>query len=130
MATNAELQNRVDHLEALLRERDRKQVEEQAAALAAQQATDSAKDAEARATAAAAEREQIRRGAWLNHLLGEQPADAAVDFAALDARIPANGFPPGVDVSSFVFTGGSVVPELDVAKTTLGKALAGLSRTI
>lgn len=130
MPTVSELQNRVDHLEALLRDRDRKQAEEQAAAIAAEQATHNAKDAEARATAAAAEREQVRRGAWLNHLLAGQPADSPLDFVALAARVPVTGFPPGVEASSFAFTGGSASPEPDVATTTLGKALAALTKTI
>jgi hypothetical protein len=130
MATVTELQNRVDHLEALLRERDRKRVEEQAAALAAQQATDAAKDAEARAMAAAAEREQIRRGAWLSHLLGQSATDAPVDFAAMGQQVPATGWPPGADESNYVFTGGTLPKEPDVANTALGRTLASLTKTI
>jgi hypothetical protein len=129
MASPAELQSRVDALEVLLRERDRKDAEERAAALAARRATDDAKDAEASAAAAATEREQIRRGSWLNHLLGEQPPDAALDFAALEKQIPAAGWPAGTDPSNFAITGGVVSVE-DVAQTTLGKALASLTKHI
>ena len=130
MPTTAELQNRVDHLESILRERERQQTEERAAALAAQQATDAAKDSEARATAAAADRERIRRGAHLNCFLAAAPSDAPVDPVALLARVPATGWPPGVDETQFIFTGGAITPEIDVSGTTLGKALAALTKSI
>src|SRR5262245_42626381 len=98
MPTAAELQSRVDHLEGLLAERDRKDAETRAAALAAQQVTDDAKSAAERAEAAKAERETIRRGAWVNHLLAQADPNAPVNFQAVDAGIPKDEgqWPPGV----------------------------------
>lgn len=130
MSTLSELQNRIDSLEAVLREKERTEAEAKAAALLAQEQTDAAKDIEARAAAAAAERETIRRGSWLNHLLGEAGADAVINFAELEKGIPATGFAPGSDESQFVFTGGPVAKEAEISTTTLGKALTALTRTI
>lgn len=126
MATTIELQTRVDHLESLLRERDRKDAEAAAASLAAKNATDDAKLTAAKAEAAKAEIENIRRGSWLNHLLGQAPPAAPVDFAALDQKIPAEGFPPGVDPSMFQYSGGVIPKEvtIDIAKTHIGRLLA------
>lgn len=135
MPTAAELQSRVDHLEGLLAERDRKEAETRAAALAAQQATDDAKAAAERVAAAAAEREQIRRGSWTSHLLAQADPAAVFDPAALDSQIPKDEgqWPPGVNPADFVLTGGARIrPEekVDVAQTTLGKMLAALTPKI
>ena len=130
--TNAELQAQVDRLTSNLAERDRKVAEDKAAAIAAQEATDAAKSAAERAQAAAAERETIRRGTWVNHMLGQAKPGEPVDFMAIDAAIPKDEgqWPPGVDPASFVLTGGGRIrPEekTDVASTTLGRMLAALT---
>jgi hypothetical protein len=130
MASASELQNRVDHLEGLLRERDRKEAEERAARAAAQQATDEAKTAAARAEAATAEREQIRRGAWTSHLIAATDPAAQVDFGEI--TIPKDGWPPGTNENQYVFTGGKLKKEdvIDVESTSLGKMLAALTLRI
>ncbi len=130
MATTIELQARVDHLESLLRARDKKDAEAAAAALAAKNATDDAVLTAAKSEAAKKEIEDIRRGSWLNHLLGTVPKDAPVDFAALDQQIPAEGFPPGVDPSMFQYSGGTIPKDaqIDVAKTHMGRLLANNGR--
>jgi hypothetical protein len=132
MPTNAELQTQVDRLTGMLAERDRKDAEAKAAEVIAAQASDDAKAAAERAQAAAAEREQIRRGSWVNHLLGQAKPDVPVNFAEIDAAIPKDEgqWPPGVEPSSFVLTGGARIrPEekTDVANTTLGRMLAAMT---
>lgn len=131
MATSSELQNRVDHLESILRDRDRKEADARAAALAAQNATDDAKTIAAKAEAAIAEREAIRRGAWTSHLIATAAPAAPVDFTSLGERIPADksAWPPNSPESSFAF-GPGIVPkeaQFDVTQTTLGKMLTSLT---
>jgi hypothetical protein len=45
-------------------------------------------------------------------------------------QVPAAGWPPGADESNYVFTGGTLPKEPDVANTALGRALASLTKTI
>ncbi len=130
MPTVTELQNRIDHLESLLRERERKEAEARTAALASEQAAQDAKDVEARVAAVAEERERVRRGAHLNYILASAPPDAPLDPAALLKQVPDTGWPPGVDATQFVFNTGPVSLDVDVGTTALGKALAALNRAI
>lgn len=127
MPTHAELQIQVDRLTAILAERDRKAAEEKAAAIAAQEASEDAKNAAERAEAADAERETIRRGTWINHLLGQAKPDEQVDFAAITAAIPKDDWPPNVRPEDFTLTGGLRIraeQKTGVANTTLGRMLA------
>ena len=124
--TPHEAQARIDHLEGVLRRRDKAEAEAKAAALAAKNATDNAADAAARVAAAIAERETIRRGAWASHLIASANPAAALDFVALEKSIPVDGsWPPNMPAEKFVFTGGTVPPPVDIATTRLGKLLGG-----
>ena len=124
--TNAvELQARIDHLEQLLRERDRKDAEECAAAAAAQAATEDAIAATARVEAATQEREQIRRGSWTSYYLSKADQNAPLDLLAIGEAIPADKdrWPPGVDPTTFHFTGGTPTKQIDVSETLMGRLL-------
>jgi hypothetical protein len=129
MTAASDLQAQCDALTAELARRDRADVEAKAAALAAENATADAKASAARLEAAAAERETIRRGSWASHLIAAADQKAPLDFAEIDKRIPAQGFPPGVDEKQFGFS----IPKdatVDVATTSMGKALAALTHHI
>jgi hypothetical protein len=105
MASEKELQARLDHAEADLRRRDREAAETKAAALAAQNATDTATDLAERMASAAAAREQIRRGAHASALIAAADPAAPLDFAALEKLIPNDGsWPAGLDESKFIVT--------------------------
>ena len=129
MPTQGELQSRVDHLETILRDRDRAEASTKAAAIEAANKTADAKTLAARAEASAAEVEAVRRGSWVSHLLATADQSEAVNFANLASHIPADLWPPGVDQNSFTFTGGTLKPAntIDVAATYLGKAFAALA---
>jgi hypothetical protein len=128
--TPGEAQARIDHLESILKDRDRHDAEAKGAALAAENATSDAVLMAAKAEAAKAEIETLRKGSWLNFLLGQTPPAAPVDFAALDQQIPAAGWAPGVDPNSFMLTGGKLPKEvtIDVTKTHLGTLLLNNGR--
>jgi len=121
-----ELQQRVAHLEHTLRERDKADAKAKADALAAANVLADAKATAERADAAAAERETIRRGAHLSALLAKADPKAPVDFAALEKKIPAEGFPTGFNESTLVLLG---MPKKDAASdtntTSMGKLLKG-----
>jgi hypothetical protein len=129
MASTAELQSRVDHLEDILRTRDRVEAETKAAAIEAANKTADAKTLAARTEAASAEVEAVRRGSWVSHLLATADQSEAVNFASLASRIPGDQWPPGVDPNSFTFTGGILKPAdtINVAETHMGKAFAALA---
>ncbi len=129
MATQSELQNRVDHLESILRERDRTEAATKVAAIEAQHKTDDAKTLAARSEAATLEIEQIRKGSWISHLLATADQSEAVNFGSLSAKIPSDLWPPGVDPNSFSFSGGTLKKEdvIDVSLTSMGKAFAALT---
>ena len=121
----------VDRLTAILAEKDRKAAEERVSAVTAQQSSDDARAATERAEAAKAERETIRRGSWINHLLGQAKPDEQLDFAALDAAVPKDEgqWPPNTRPEDYVLTGGlRIRPEQksDVANSTLGRMLAAM----
>ena len=128
MATQSELQNRVDHLENILRTRDRTEAATKAAAIEAANNTQDAKALAARAEASAAEIETVRRGAWVSHLIANADQSEAVNFASLAAHIPVDQWPPGKSPADYSFSGGIVKPAdiIDVGATYLGKALAKL----
>jgi hypothetical protein len=129
MATQGELQNRIDHLENILRERDRKEAAAKAAAIEAANATQDAKSLAARSEAATAEIETVRRGAWVSHLIKTGDQTEAVSFVALAAKIPPDLWPPGKSASDYSFSGGTVAPAdiIDVATTYMGKALQSMA---
>jgi multidrug efflux pump subunit AcrA (membrane-fusion protein) len=106
MTSTQELQARLDHAEAELRRRDREAAETKSAALAAQNASDTAADLAERMASAAATREQLRRGAHASVLIAQQPPDAPVDFAVLEKMIPADrdDWPAGMDETKFAIT--------------------------
>jgi hypothetical protein len=131
MATSIELQEQVDHLSRLLAERDRKAAEDKAAALAAEEAKANALSAAERLAAAEAERERVRTGLWVNHIISTAPPTQCLDIAALD--IPSSGYPPGCDPSAFAFSLSTPLradEAANVADTALGRALANLTKTI
>jgi hypothetical protein len=129
MATQGELQSRVDHLETILRTRDRADATDKAAAIEAANKTADAKTLAARAEASAAEVEAVRRGSWVSHLLATADQSEAVNFTNLASHIPADLWPPGVDPNSFTFAGGTLKPAdaINIAETHMGKALAALT---
>jgi hypothetical protein len=132
MPNATELQNRVDHLESLLRDRDAKEAAARAEELAKRQATESAADAAARVEAAAIEREQIRKGSWTSHLIQAADPSAPLDLIEIGKSIPADGsWPPGTREDQFTVIG-KLKPEdlLTVEQTTLGKMLAALTPRI
>jgi hypothetical protein len=125
MATQAELQNRNDHLEAELRRRDQADIAARTAALTQKNATDDARTLAAKTEAAIAEREAIRRGAWTSHLIKTGDPAEAVNFVALAAKIPADLWPPGTSPQDYLFTGGTLPADTlpDIAATAMGKML-------
>ncbi len=127
MASQNENENRIFHLESILRERDRVEAETKSKALEAERNTQDAKTLEARSQAALAEIEQVRRGSWFSHLIAAGDQAAAVDFSAL--VIPKEGWPPGTSPADYSFTGGTLkaADTIDVASTYLGKAFAALA---
>jgi hypothetical protein len=129
MASATELQSRVDHLETLLRDRDRTEAETKAKAMEAANATADAKTLAARTEAATLEIEQVRRGAWVSHLIATADQSEAVNFASLASHIPVDQWPPGKSPADYSFSGGVVKPAdtIDVANTHMGRALAGLT---
>jgi hypothetical protein len=127
---STEQQDRIDHLESLLRDRDRQELEAKAVAAAAAEATANATDAATRLAAAAAERETVRRGAFVSYYLSKADPLAPIDAAAIEEAIPATGWPPGTDPSQFTFTTGAPLradETTSIADTVLGKALAALA---
>jgi hypothetical protein len=129
MASTAELQNRVDHLETLLRDRDRTEAETKSKALEAEHNTQDTKTLAARSEAATLEIETVRRGAWVSHLIATADQSEAVNFASLASHIPVDQWPPGKSPADYSFSGGTVAPAdiIDVATTHMGKALAALA---
>lgn len=123
MATNAELQAQVDHLTAILLERDQKEATEKAAALVAQQSAEQATDLATRAAARREEVAKICHGSWLSHLLGQvEDKNSPLDLAAIEQKIPNDGsWPPGVDKSTFNIGPGAIKQDIDLSATTLGK---------
>ena len=129
MATQAELQNRVDHLENILRTRDRTEAAAKAAAIEAANNTQDAKTLAARSEAATLEIEQVRRGAWISHLIATADQSEAVNFASLASHIPVDQWPPGKSAADYSFGPGIVPPEaqINVAETHMGRQLAALA---
>jgi hypothetical protein len=128
MATPIELQQRIDHLEQLLREKDAAELKAKADAAEQKAKTEDALAAAARVEAASAEREQIRRGAWVSYYLGKADPNARVDLAAIDEAVPADAdkWPPGTDPSMYAFSGGSTAKnQPDISQTHMGKLLRG-----
>jgi hypothetical protein len=128
--TPVELQARVDHLEHLLRARETADAVAAADVAAVKLATDNALQTAELASAAEAEVAQVRQGAWLNHYIATADPKAPFDFVGTAAKIPldTNLWPPGVDASSFVFTGGGPAIQQDVAKTRMGGLLNATKR--
>ncbi len=129
MASTQELQARLDAAEAELRRRDREAAEAKAAAHIAANKTDDAEQMAARLAAESEHRERIRKGAWASHLIAAADPAASVNFALLDSKIPAVGWPEGLNESKFVIA--APLPKeksFDVGTSTMGKLLNSKGR--
>jgi hypothetical protein len=124
MASQIENENRIFFLERQLAEQERKTVEARTLTAAQEAASLSARDADAKITAAKVYYEACRRGSWVNHLLAATAPDQHIDFVEVDRLIPAEGFPPGVDESTFAL---SIEPkkqnEAELSATSMGSLL-------
>lgn len=124
-----ELTWQVERLQAELRERDRAAAEAQvAASKAAEEAADK-QASEARSKAESEQREKIRRGCWINHLLGKADPKQPIDFAAIDEAVAAvapDKWPPGIEAKNLI---GPIVRSDEQQQlteaTTLGSLLKG-----
>jgi hypothetical protein len=123
--TEAELRNRVDALENILRDRDRQEAATKVEAAAKALASDQATTAETRLAAGVAEIERIRRGAFTSFLIGQAvDKSAPLDFVALNASIPKEGWPPGTSPDQYLFTAPNPKEaRIDIALTTFGRLL-------
>jgi hypothetical protein len=95
------------------------------------------KTADERAATKLAEAQTMRRNAWVNHLIVNDPptiggnrpgaGDRLLDIAAIEASIPADPtlYPPGFDESLVVFGATKTPTPTTVEMTTLGKLSKG-----
>jgi hypothetical protein len=89
-------------------------------------ATQDAKALADRATAAAAEHETVRRGAWLDALLTEaiDSGKGETPITELLERIPAKVWPPGISPSDFALPGGPAINDASAFEGTFMGSLA------
>lgn len=131
MPTPAEQQATIDHLQSLLRDRDVAESTARTERETREAATASATTAATRAEAASAERERIRRGAFVNAAIAA--ADPSMPFDFANVVIPdGDVWPQGTDPSMFAMSDGAAIraadnASADVANTTMGKMLLGLA---
>jgi hypothetical protein len=133
------MERRIQFLEGQLRDVQMAEAARRTAANDVAEKIIADKTADERAGAKLAEAQTMRRNAWVNHLIVNDPptiggnrpgaGDRLLDIAAIEAAIPADQtlYPPGFDESLVVYGTTKTPTPTTVEMTTLGKLAKGVT---